>query len=469
MKQNSDLMRFIKSSGIFFLGNILSKAISFFMLPIYTGYIAVEDMGYYDVSMTYTNMVVSIVFFEVWSAVLRHMYDRESVEDKYCSAKSGGVIFVASTVVYVVVFIIAGSLMKITHWELIAVQGLVQCVVSFYTFSVRGLKRNSDFAISGILSVLMNASMNILLIVYLHQGFTSMYYSYIFGACVQIIYLEIRTHLLRGILKAAWDKAETKRMFLYALPLCVNTVAYWMMTGFNRLVINWKMGDAANGILAVGNRFGTLITLVTMCFTYAWQDLSFSKAKDESIRAKFYSTACNTYTRFLFCGMLLLVPLCHIAFDVMIKNPVYAESEATIPLFLLVGVLSAISSFIGNVFYAIKDTKTIFVSTVASALINAAIVFPAVSLWGLEGSNIAASIGFLCNMLIRTLILKKKIGFSYHYATLVILLGVFAVVFVVFQGITNTGAILLMLAMIAFAMVMFRMELGKLAARIIKR
>jgi O-antigen/teichoic acid export membrane protein len=469
MKQNSDLMRFIKSSGIFFLGNILSKAISFFMLPIYTGYIAVEDMGYYDVSITYTNMVVSIVFFEVWSAVLRYMYDRESVEDKYCSAKSGGVIFVASAVVYVVVFIIAGSLMKITHWELIAVQGLVQCVVSFYTFSVRGLKRNTDFAISGILSVLMNASMNILLIVYLHQGFTSMYYSYIFGACVQIIYLEIRTHLLRGILKAAWDKAETKRMFLYALPLCVNTVAYWMMTGFNRLVINWKMGDAANGILAVGNRFGTLITLVTMCFTYAWQDLSFSKAKDESIRAKFYSTACNTYTRFLFCGMLLLVPLCHIAFDVMIKNPVYAESEATIPLFLLVGVLSAISSFIGNVFYAIKDTKTIFVSTVASALINAAIVFPAVSLWGLEGSNIAASIGFLCNMLIRTLILKKKIGFSYHYATLVILLGVFAVVFVVFQGITNTGAILLMLAMIAFAMVMFRMELGKLAARIIKR
>ena len=114
-----------------------------------------------------------------------------------------------------------------------------------------------------------------------------MYYSYIFGVCVQIIYLEIRTHLLRGILKAAWDKAETKRMFLYALPLCVNTVAYWMMTGFNRLVINWKMGDAANGILAVGNRFGTLITLVTMCFTYAWQDLSFSKVKDESTRAKF--------------------------------------------------------------------------------------------------------------------------------------------------------------------------------------
>lgn len=469
MKRNNDLIRFIRSSGIFFFGNILSKVISFFMLSIYTGYIAVEDMGYYDVSVTYANMVVSIVFFEIWSAVLRYMYDRDSVDGKYRSAKSGGIIFSASAAIYTVGFVAVGLVAKINHWELIAFQGLAQCMVSFYTFSVRGLKRNTDFAISGILSVLMNASMNILLIVYLHQGFTSMYYSYIFGACVQIIYLEIRTHLLRGILKAAWDKAETERMFLYALPLCVNTVAYWMMTGFNRLVINWKMGDVANGILAVGNRFGTLITLVTMCFTYAWQDLSFSRAKDESTRAKFYSTACSTYTRFLFCGMLLLIPLCHIAFDVMIKNPIYAESEATIPLFLLVGVLSAISSFIGNVFYAIKDTKTIFVSTVVAALINAAIVFPAVNIWGLDGSNIAASIGFLCNMLIRTLILKKRIGFSYHYATLVILLGVFAVVFVVFQDITNTGAILLMLAMILFSMAVFRTELGKLVGKIMKR
>ena len=468
MQRNNDLIRFIRSSGIFFLGNILSKVISFFMLPIYTGYIAVEDMGYYDVSITYTNMVISIVFFEIWSAVLRYMYDRDTVDGKYRSAKSGGVIFAASAAIYTIGFVAVGLMAKISHWELIALQGLVQCMVSFYTFSIRGLKRNTDFAISGILSVLMNASMNILLIVYLHKGFTSMYYSYIFGAFVQIGYLELRTHLLRGILKATWDKVETKRMFLYALPLCVNTVAYWMMTGFNRLVINWTMGNAANGLLAVGNRFGTLVTLVTMCFTYAWQDLSFSRAKDESTRAKFYSKACNTYTRFLFCGMLLLIPMCHIAFNVMIRNPVYAESEATIPLFLLVGVLSAISTFIGNVFYAIKDTKTIFVSTVASALLNATIVFPAVNFWGLNGANIAASIGFLCNILIRTCILKKKIRFSYHYTTLAILLMVFIIAFSVFQSITNIGAMLLLLSMTIFSIIVFRTEIRAFSKKIIK-
>ena len=139
MKRNNDLIRFIRSSGIFFFGNILSKVISFFMLPIYTGYIAVEDMGYYDVSVTYANMVVSIVFFEIWSAVLRYMYDRDSVDGKYRSAKSGGIIFSASAAIYTVGFVAVGLVAKISHWELIAFQGLAQCMVSFYTFSVRGL------------------------------------------------------------------------------------------------------------------------------------------------------------------------------------------------------------------------------------------------------------------------------------------------------------------------------------------
>ena len=117
MQRNNDLIRFIRSSGIFFLGNILSKVISFFMLPIYTGYIAVADMGYYDVSITYTNMVVSIVFFEIWSAVLRYMYDRDTVDGKYRSAKSGGVIFAVSAAIYVAGFVTVGLVAKIKRYS----------------------------------------------------------------------------------------------------------------------------------------------------------------------------------------------------------------------------------------------------------------------------------------------------------------------------------------------------------------
>ena len=52
MKQaGNNLIRFIKASGIFFVGNILSKMLSFLMLPLYTTFIPVSDMGYFDISI----------------------------------------------------------------------------------------------------------------------------------------------------------------------------------------------------------------------------------------------------------------------------------------------------------------------------------------------------------------------------------------------------------------------------------
>ena len=44
---------FVKSFGLYFLGNILSKIIMFILLPVYTDYLPPEELGYYDVANTY--------------------------------------------------------------------------------------------------------------------------------------------------------------------------------------------------------------------------------------------------------------------------------------------------------------------------------------------------------------------------------------------------------------------------------
>ena len=461
MKRKSDFGRFIRSSGIFFLGNILSKAIAFLLLPMYTGYIQAGDMGYYDVSVTYLNMVVSILFFEIWSAVLRFMYDYNEIEKKYNAVKSGVVIFVGSTVVYLGLAAVLGIFADIEHFLLIIIYGWIQCIGTFYSFTARGLNHNIDFAISGILSVIVNAVVNILFIVYLDIGFVSMYYGFIFGTVTQIVYLEFRTHLLVQSVKLKADFKEIKKMFIYAIPLCVNTVSYWLLTGYNRLVVNWIMGTEANGMLAIGNRFGTIITLVTTCFTYAWQDISFSKKGDNNEKAIFYSNACNLYTKFLLAGLLVVMPFCHWIFELMI-NESYYEAKATIPFFLFVGVLSAISSFIGNVFYAIKDTKTIFISTVLSAIVNVIIAFPLVKIFGMNGANISAAVGFLINIIIRCCILKKKVGFKYSWISFIILMVYFIIIADKFVLWTLGGSILMFVIHLIMAVLLFRKEIREL-------
>ena len=40
-----NIMSVIKSTGIYFIGSVLSKIVVFLLLPIYTGYISPEAMG----------------------------------------------------------------------------------------------------------------------------------------------------------------------------------------------------------------------------------------------------------------------------------------------------------------------------------------------------------------------------------------------------------------------------------------
>lgn len=75
-------IQFIKNTAIFFVGNVLSKLISFVLLPMYTTMIPTDQMGVYDISITLTTMLLSVCYFEIWSAVLRYLYDGKGESDK---------------------------------------------------------------------------------------------------------------------------------------------------------------------------------------------------------------------------------------------------------------------------------------------------------------------------------------------------------------------------------------------------
>ena len=184
-----------------------------------------------------------------------------------------------------------------------------------------------------------------------------------------------------------------------------------MLNSSNRLVYNALYGNAASGIYSIGNRFGSIIALATTCFTYAWQDLAFTSATSSPKEASaLYTKACNKYQQFLTVATTLILPFIKIAFPFLIKGD-YASADEIIPTFIIVAVISGYSAFIGNVFYAIKDTKIISISTIVAAITNLIICYPLIKTMGAFGTNLAIIIAFVVNIGIRAIILKRKIGF----------------------------------------------------------
>lgn len=404
-------IEFIKNVAIFFIGNVLSKIISFLLLPLYTTVIPAEQMGVYDVSITLTTMLLSVFYFEIWSAVLRYLYDGKSEQEKNRVLKSGWIIFSVSSVVFVIISMVVSAIMGYQYAFLIAGYGVAYGASSLLTFTARGLGYNKDFSISGVLNTLIQLSLCVVLLVVVHMDYSALYISYIAGSLCQTLYIACRIHLFTRF-REGTNRDMTMKLLKYALPLCVNTVAYWALRSGNRLVYNALYGDAASGVYSIGNRFGSMIALATTCFTYAWQDLAFtSAAENPTVASALYTKACNKYQQFLTVATALLLPFIKVIFPFLVKGD-YASADEMIPTFIIVAVISGYSGFIGNVFYAIKDTKIISISTIVAAAINLLICYPLIKYLGAFGTNLAIIIAFAINIGMRAVILKRGIGFS---------------------------------------------------------
>ena len=73
--------RMLRTTAIYFAGQMSTRFLSILLLPLYTKYIDTAAYGYFDIVQTYLNVAVPFFFFEVWSAVLRFTLEKEEQEE----------------------------------------------------------------------------------------------------------------------------------------------------------------------------------------------------------------------------------------------------------------------------------------------------------------------------------------------------------------------------------------------------
>ena len=96
--------RVAKSTVIYLFGSVATKLISFLLLPVHTQYIAPAELGYYDLATTYILLISSVLFLDIWSGIIRFMFNHQKLEDRYSVIYSGLVLFFSSTALYALLF-----------------------------------------------------------------------------------------------------------------------------------------------------------------------------------------------------------------------------------------------------------------------------------------------------------------------------------------------------------------------------
>ncbi len=398
--------RFIKTAFVFLTGNMLSKLVSFFLLPMYTNEISPEQFGNYDVAMSFINLIAPIAFFQIWDGMYRYAFDYKEKKEKQAVISNSTAVCFGGLLVYLALFSLLQIFLKLDYFIYVLIYGVLYAVHYNHTYAARVYLSNVLFVASGTAATLVTAVCNIVLILGFGFDVKAIYISSIIGILVQILMIEIKVGVFRHFNIKVLDKALIKKMLRFSVPLCVATVSYWLLSGLTKIFIQNQEGEYANGLYAVANKFGGLITLLVSVVQFAWNETAYIMTEatpDERIEK--YSFSMNLMSLSVIYGSALLCVAIKLIFPYIIGTQ-YSAALALIPATVLGVGANALAGFSATIFMAEKQNAFITVSTFTASVINIIGGYFATKLFGLHGAIIALAVSFLVLYIMRIVRLK---------------------------------------------------------------
>lgn len=459
---------FIKSTGIYLLGNILNKSLSFLLLPVYTAYISPTAFGTYDLNIAYNSFLYSIVFLDIHGVIMRFMFDYTD-DEKNKPIFNGIILFLLSSILYLIGIIIFGNILGMEYRMLLFALGLSNNLQLVIGYIARAEGKNIIFVLGGIFGSLTTLILNIVLIVCFNQGYWVLYFSSTIGFLFNAFIIGKNLKLFGRIKLKLFNSLLFKEMFIYAIPLSINSAAYWFLTGFNRVVISNQLSLAENGFFAVATKFNAIVQLITQGFQMAWQELTFSKAnaKREEMSI-FYSKALNEYINFLYIGIILLLPIVKIIFPYIIDMQ-YQKAINLIPIGLYATFFSSISSFLASIINTLKKNKYIFTTTILAGFVNVIVILSLINIIGIQAANVSLCVGFFFNVVRRIQLINKFVHLKINYERIMkntLLFIISSVVYIYGSSIFN---LLMFFIFILFVIYSYREKLLNLKDSLMKK
>lgn len=397
-----------KNTVIIFFGKVCTQLISFFLLPLYTAYLATKEYGLVDLIQTYVTLLVPIITMELEMSIFRYLIDvRGKEKDTKKLISNNFFVLGISLTLFSILYIIVTCFVNIPFRWLILVD-IIVCVLSGNFLQVaRGLGKTLDFSISCILTGITTVISNIILICVFHMGAEGMIISMALANFICSLYLFIRLKLYNKINFKLKDTKLLKEMYKYSIPLIPNGVSWWIVNVSDRTIISFVLSASANGLYAISNKFPTIISSLTGIFNLSWAE-SASLHINSPDRDEFFTDVFNTIMKLftaLGIGMIACLPF---VFPILI-NSKYNDAFNYIPYLVLGTVFNVAICLYSQVYLAKKLSKQVASTAILGAIINIVINVIFIKRIGLYAAALSTAISYFVMMVYRHIDLKKYV------------------------------------------------------------
>lgn len=397
----------IKNTGILALGNLCSRILSFFLLPLYTNVLSKEDFGTVDVLQTIASFLIPFISLQINAAVFRFIIDKNDDKSKACVISTGIFMELFNIILITISLLIINIFWNIPYIELFILYMISLTCLEMMQNIVRGFGDNKLYSILSFSMTVVSLFGNLFMILVLHMKGESILIASSLSYITFIAIASIKLKLWKYINKNNFSKKILREMVGYSLPLIPNAISWWIANTSDRVIIIGFLGAESNGIYAAANKIPNIYTTIFNVYNIAWIE-ALAKSTGDDSQQEFVNKVFNNSLKLFGCICIGIIGCISVFFNKII-GPEYANSYNHIYILMIAIFVNSMCSLFGGVFTAFKKSKTIGVTTMIGAVVNIIINLVLIKFIGIYAASISTLVSYIVIAVIRGYYANKLI------------------------------------------------------------
>ena len=404
--------RLISNTAIFAAGTFTSKLLVLLLMPLYTSILSTEQYGVSDLITQTANLLIPLACVGVCDAIFRFSIDCEDKKKVFSTALA--VIFAGSALLALLSPIFElFSIFDGYSW-LICAYVICANLHSACAHYVRAQGKSVIFSAQGIINTALTIAYNLLFLVVFKMGVTGYVLSVVAADLTVTVGLVLVTKIYKDVSFSHFDARTLRDMLKFSIPY-IPTTMLWLVTSVSdRFVVTYFCGEDANGLYSAAYKIPTLLTLMCTVFIESWQ-ISAVRDGGSSLeeRRGFFGRVYRDYLGIMIAGASFLVASSQIFTLILLANS-YFESWRYVPILAVATMFSALSSFMGSVYFLEKKSFWSMLTTFAGAFVNVVLNFVMIPRHGAMGAAVATLISYMTVYVVRVVDTRRYVKFNTH-------------------------------------------------------
>lgn len=466
MKKENRTSLYLNNMVVYGIATAVANINSFIFVFYYSRIFNPNIYGLYDLSNNFISMFAPLGMVGMGTALFRLFFDYDNLEDKKkLIMNSIYIVFITTVLICAGLILLNQQISKLFYKDLrysyfILLGTVLMLFQNMYMsmqvlFKIRNDRKQIVSVI--LLTTLLNFIFNIAFFVIMKKNIQFIIVINILIALINILYCAVNNKEYLS-LREKIDKKICSELLRIGIPIIPTNLAYWILGGYDRWIINKELGSSYVGLYAMGAKLASSTLILQNIFSAGWSYFAFNIMKDKDAD-EVYGKLFNINVLVGFSIGVFFICFSDYIFKILFSIQ-YFSAYKVFPI-IAMGPILTILGWIGGIGITIKkNTEYTTIALVLAAVINMLLNNLLVYRYNIIGASVATFIAntFTCIFLIFFGVKMFPVKIKYTQFIIVYMSFIFIYFIKVVIGLNLILSVLVCLVCITIYMILYKEE-----------